>query len=305
MTADGRVVAAIDIGSNTLKLTVARVSDGKVTPIASTAEVVRLSTDLGQTGRLREDRMQHAIDVLRDFVTIAREYEAGQIIAVGTAATRSAANGAEFLDRVKNETGIDVDVISGGEEARLTSNGVLAQIDPAGMILIVDIGGASTELIAVRDGIRLESASLGIGSGVLTDRFVGSDPPRDSELDHVERETARLASAFLGHYEAVDRLVLVGGVGDFLFGLLQKTGYIDATALDTAREIVLGMTAADLAPVINAPVARARVLPTGFAIARAICRESGAPLIESVANGLRIGILLRVAASGAQEESPR
>ena len=249
--------------------------------------------------------MQHAIEVLRGFCSIAHDYGARQIIAVATAATRSAENGPEFLARVKDEAGIDIDVITGGEEARLTTDGVLTQIDTSGMILIVDIGGASTELIAVHDGIALESASLGIGSGILTDRFVASDPPRDAELDLVEQEAARLASAFLSNHEAVDRLVLVGGVGMFLFTLLGKAGYIEANALDEVREIVLGMTATELASVITVPVARARVLPAGFAIARAVCRRSGAIQIESVANGLRIGILLRVAASEVQEESPQ
>ena len=93
--------------------------------------------------------------------------------------------------------GSDVTVIDGDEEARLTSDGVLAQIDPGGAILIVDIGGASTELIATRDGVVLESTSLGLGSGVLTDRFVPSDPPLASELDLVERETTDRATEFL------------------------------------------------------------------------------------------------------------
>ena len=305
MTADGRAIAAIDIGSNTLKLTVARVSNGQVTPIAGTAEVVRLCEGLGETRRLRDDRIQLAIDVLRDFKEIARELNAGTIIAVATAATRSAVNGPDFLARVKDDVGIDVTVIDGDEEARLTSDGVLAQIDPGGAILIVDIGGASTELIATRDGVVLESTSLGLGSGVLTDRFVPSDPPLASELDQVERETTDRATEFLSRNGQFGRIVLVGGVGEFLFSLLGKSGYAESSALDEARQIVLGMTADELAPVIVAPVARARVLPAGFAIARAISRKSGAPEIESVGNGLRIGILLRAAASGVQEESPR
>jgi len=305
MTVDGRAIAAIDIGSNTLKLTVARVSHGQITLIAGTAEVVRLCEGLGETGRLRDDRIQLAIDVLRGFKEIARELSAGTIIAVATAATRSAANGMDFLARVKDDVGLDVSVIDGDEEARLTSNGVLAQIDPGGAILIVDIGGASTELIATRDGVVLESTSLDLGSGVLTDRFVPSDPPLTLELDMVERETADRATEFLSRHGRFARLVLVGGVGEFLFSLLGKSGYAESSALDEARQIVLGLTADDLAPLIVAPVARARVLPAGFAIARAISRKSGAPQIESVGNGLRIGILLRVAASGVQEESPR
>jgi exopolyphosphatase/guanosine-5'-triphosphate,3'-diphosphate pyrophosphatase len=305
MTQPERMVAAIDIGSNTLKLTVAEVGNGLVKPVHDDAEVVRLSAGLAETGRLPEDRIELAITALRAFTDEARAIGATEITAVATEATRSAENGPDFLDRVRAEVGIDVQVIDGDEEARLTSDGVLAQIDRAGRILIVDIGGASTELIATRDGSVLGSVSLGIGSGLMTDQFVPGDPPRAGELDRVEQAATDLAGAFLADYGEFDRVILVGGVGSFLLALVDKVGIVPASVLDDARRITQTVSSHDLAPVVNAPVARARVLPAGFAIARAICRLSGAPAIESVANGLRIGILLAIAGSGAREETPR
>jgi exopolyphosphatase/guanosine-5'-triphosphate,3'-diphosphate pyrophosphatase len=305
MTQLERIVAAIDIGSNTLKLTVAKVGNGLVKPVYGDAQVVRLSTGLAETGRLREDRIELAITALRAFTEEARANRATEITAVATEATRSAENGPDFLDRVRAEVGIDVQVIDGDEEARLTSDGVLAQIDRSGRILIADIGGASTELIATRDGNVLGTVSLGIGSGIMTDQIVPSDPPRAAELDRVEQAAADLAGAFLADHGEFDRIILVGGVGSFLLALVDKVGIVPASVLDDARRITQTVSSHDLAPVVNAPVARARVLPAGFAIARAICRLSGAPAIESVANGLRIGILLAIAGSGAREETPR
>jgi exopolyphosphatase/guanosine-5'-triphosphate,3'-diphosphate pyrophosphatase len=305
MTQPERIVAAIDIGSNTLKLTVAKVGNGLVKPVYGDAQVVRLSTGLAETGRLREDRIELAITALRAFTEEARANRATEITAVATEATRSAENGPDFLDRVRADVGIDVQVIDGDEEARLTSDGVLAQIDRSGRILIADIGGASTELIATRDGNVLGTVSLGIGSGIMTDQIVPSDPPRAGELDRVEQAAADLAGAFLADHGEFDRIILVGGVGSFLLALVDKAGIVPASVLDDARRITQAVSSHALAPAVNAPVARARVLPAGFAIARAICRLSAAPAIESVANGLRIGILLRIAGSGAREETPR
>jgi exopolyphosphatase/guanosine-5'-triphosphate,3'-diphosphate pyrophosphatase len=305
MTQPERIVAAIDIGSNTLKLTVAKVGNGLVKPVYGDAQVVRLSTGLAETGRLREDRIELAITALRAFTEEARANRATEITAVATEATRSAENGPDFLDRVRADVGIDVQVIDGDEEARLTSDGVLAQIDRSGRILIADIGGASTELIATRDGNVLGTVSLGIGSGIMTDQIVPSDPPRAGELDRVEQAAADLAGAFLADHGEFDRIILVGGVGSFLLALVDKAGIVPASVLDDARRITQAVSSHALAPAVNAPVARARVLPAGFAIAKAICRLSGAPAIESVANGLRIGILLRIAGSGAREETPR
>jgi exopolyphosphatase/pppGpp-phosphohydrolase len=305
MTQPERVVAAMDIGSNTLKLTVAQVGNGWVKPVFGDAQVVRLSADLAETGRLHEDRIELAITTLRRFTEAARAHGATEIAAVATEATRAAENGPDFLGRVKAEVGIAVQIIDGAEEARLTSSGVLTQINRAGRILIVDIGGASTELIATRDGSVLDSVSLAIGSGIMTDECVPSDPPQTAELDRVEQAAADLAGPFLATHGEFHRIVLVGGVGTYLLALIDKEGIVPANVLDAARRMVLAMSSIGLAPVVNAPVARARVLPAGFAIARSLCRLSGAPAIESVANGLRIGILLRIAGSGAREETPR
>lgn len=305
MTDTGRVVAAIDIGSNTIKLTVARLDRGRVRPFEGRAEVVRLSEGLAQTGRIREDRIERAIVTIQEFVDFSRSLGAETIMAVATEAARSAANGPAFLQRLTSEVGIDVEVIDGQEEARLTSEGVLAQIDAAGDILIVDIGGGSTELIATRDGGVLDSTSLPIGSGVMTDTFVVADPPTSAELDAIEKEATERAGPFLSARQPFDRTVLVGGVGAFLMRLLDKEEIAPASALDDARRLVMALSAAEVAPITGAPLARARVLPAGFSIARAVNRLAAAPEIESVANGIRIGLLLRAARSLLREETPR
>jgi exopolyphosphatase/guanosine-5'-triphosphate,3'-diphosphate pyrophosphatase len=294
VTSHAPVVAAIDIGSNTIKLTVARLGDGLPEVIESRAEVVRLSEGLALTGRIRPDRLERAVAVLTDLGGRARELGARRIDAVATEATRAASNGPAFLDRVRDATGIEVRVISGAEEAELTAEGVLAQIDPAGRVLIVDIGGGSTELIETQDGLTLRSVSIPLGSGRMTDLLVASDPPAAAELDAVAAATREQAGSFLDGGERGGKLVLVGGAGEYLMIVSGSANPIPLGALEVARERSLELSAAQMAAVSGAPLARARVLPAGFAIARTIAGLSAPGHIESVGNGLRIGLLLRM-----------
>lgn len=301
----GRIIAALDIGSNTIKLTVADVSGGRVTPIAGLAEVIRIGEGVTPGGRLREDRIELAVTTIQGFVGFARARGAASIHAVATEAVRTAANGQEFLDRLKSDAGIDARAIDGAEEAALTSAGVLSQIDPGGRILIVDIGGGSTELIAAQDGDVSGSTSLPIGSGNLTDAHVHTDPPLPGELDAIEQVVLDVSGPyFAGQVHAFERLVLVGGAGEYLMIVLGASGPVPVAQIEQARRTVLTRTAAELAATTGAPLVRARVLPAGFSIARAIARRSGSASVESVANGLRIGLLLAAAELGKEQDQP-
>src|SRR5215210_6246266 len=108
------MAAAIDIGSNSIKMTVGRANgEGGIDQLDWASEVVRLGQGLDRTGLLDEERMETAIETLKRFAVQARQRGAGRIVAVATEATRAAANGARFLDRVREQTGIDVRVVNG------------------------------------------------------------------------------------------------------------------------------------------------------------------------------------------------
>ncbi len=294
MTSDTAVAAAIDIGSNTIKLTVARLGGRLPEVIESRAEVVRLSEGLVHTGEIRPDRLERAVEVLSGFCARARELGAGRIDAVATEGTRAASNGREFLDRVRDVTGIEVRIISGAEEAELTAEGVLAQIDATGRVLIVDIGGGSTELIETLDGATIGAVSIPIGSGRMTDLHVASDPPTQGELDAVIAATREQAGTLFGGGQRGGKLVLVGGAGEYLMVVSGSANPIPLAALEVARKRSLALSARQMAAVFGAPLARARVLPAGFAIAWAITELAAPEYLESVGNGLRIGQLLRM-----------
>ena len=291
------LAAAIDIGSNSIKMTIGRANGhGGIEQLAWASEVVRLGEGVAASGRLDERRIEAAIETLRRFAAQARGLGATTIVAVATEATRSAVNSDAFLDRVQEEAGIDVRVIDGDEEAMLTFRGLASELDLGGSALIADIGGGSTELIATRLGAMAAARSLSLGSGALTERLVHADPPDIVELAACEEEAARVVAAALPSLDlpadGVSQLVLVGGTGEYLMRLLPDGRSANLPALRDALAMMTSLTAANLAERIAVPEARAKVLPAGVAIVAAVAEQVTPEAIEIAHSGLRAGLLL-------------
>ena len=172
--------AAIDVGSNSIKLLVARhdPSDaGHWSEVLREKEMVRLGQETLVSGSLSEEAMADGIDCLVRYAALARAAGAGAITAVATCAVREAANGDEFVKRVRKETGLRLAVISGEEEARLITRAVRSELPPScDPLLVLDIGGGSTEVIVAKGDRILLAESLDLGAVRLTDLHVTSDP---------------------------------------------------------------------------------------------------------------------------------
>src|SRR3972149_8773572 len=178
-------LAGIDIGTNTLRLLIAEYSaDGKFRTLESGRHIVRLGEGVSSAGRLKDEAMDRVLRVLKEFAAKCSENHVDSIYAVATSAVRDAANGPDFVRRVKNETGIDVSIISGEEEARLTMLGVSSALDISGHeALLMDIGGGRTELIMVSNGDIEFRQSTDIGVGRFTGQYIESDPPQMIEME--------------------------------------------------------------------------------------------------------------------------
>ena len=289
-------VGVIDIGSNTLKLTIAEVDGDTFRDVYSCADLVRIGQGVHESGQIRLDHIEKAVSVIASYMDQIHAHGAIDVVAVGTEALRVARNGSDLLGRLGRETGLDVELIDGQREAELTTRGVLAQVEDAGRLLIADVGGGSTEVVAVDNGLIVDWVSLPLGSGTMTDRFVHADPPSAQELDQVEAETVTLAAPFLDRVGSHQRLILVGGVGTFLGRAIGSESPLPPNAPDDAKAIVLRNTANDLADLISTSEDRARVVPAAFSIAKAIARGVAPDSIETVANGLRIGLLFETVA---------
>lgn len=180
--------AGIDIGTNTLRLLVAEFSsDGTYRKVKSERHITRLGEGISITGMLKESAIERTSSVLKRFAKICSEYTLDGIYAVGTSAVREASNGPDFIKKVKSETGLDVAVISGDEEARLTMLGISSCLDlKESDFLLMDIGGGSTEFIFVSGGDIISKVSTDIGVVRFTEQYLKSDPPQSEEIKKLE-----------------------------------------------------------------------------------------------------------------------
>jgi exopolyphosphatase / guanosine-5'-triphosphate,3'-diphosphate pyrophosphatase len=207
-------VAAIDVGTNTIRLLIGE-ADGRggYRPVLATQESTRLGQGLLPDRVLQPEPIGRSVAVLKRYRGIAADHKVSAIAAVGTSAVREARNQEGFLAQVRRDADLEISVISGEEEARLTLLGVRAALDPAPRrMLMLDIGGGSTELLLADGDAIVATVSTGLGVVKLTERFLTTDPPAPAELEGIrhaaverlrrtsERELPDLASvaAFVG-----------------------------------------------------------------------------------------------------------
>jgi exopolyphosphatase/guanosine-5'-triphosphate,3'-diphosphate pyrophosphatase len=185
-------IAALDLGSNSFHLLVADIHpDGTFTAVAREKEMLRLGDDVARHGRIPEAAAERAVGAVRRSRQLADALGAREFIAKATSAIRTAANGSELVDRIEAETGVEIEVISGVEEARLVFAAVRASvvIDPA-PALGIDIGGGSVELmVGDASGLRW-ATSLLLGVGRLTAECVSDDPPAKADRKRLEERIA-------------------------------------------------------------------------------------------------------------------
>ena len=190
------ILAGIDIGTNTIRLLIADVSDEGNCELYSGRIIARLGRDLDRTGLLSDEAQERSLAALQEFSRVICRFPGCVTKAIGTSALRNARNSASFLKMVKDRCDIDINIISGEEEARLTLQGVRRVLsrgkrperDPLRSALIADVGGGSTELIITRQGVPESVVSLPLGAVYLTERYLHGDPPAKEELEVLQNE---------------------------------------------------------------------------------------------------------------------
>ncbi len=178
MTTDATTrIAAVDIGSNSIRAIVADVStSGEIRVVDEMKAMPRLGTGVDQTGLLGEGPMRAALDALQRMAALAGQLKAERIEAVATSAVRDAANGGAFLERVHEATGLRVRLLTGDEEARLSFRSAMAHFEVGtGRTVVADIGGGSLELALAAEGLLDRLVSLPFGAIRATDQFLSPD----------------------------------------------------------------------------------------------------------------------------------
>ncbi len=178
-------IASIDIGTNTIRMAVwEKDAAGNFREIHSNRAIVRLGEGMNSGNRLLDHRMEKAVDVLSNFKDECEEINDVKICAVATSAVREAENKTEFVEKVKNETEIEINVIPWEEEARLTLEGIFWRLPPGDSItLSFDIGGGSTEFILSKGNQLIQTFGSKLGVVRLTERFLTKHPVDAKEYD--------------------------------------------------------------------------------------------------------------------------
>jgi exopolyphosphatase / guanosine-5'-triphosphate,3'-diphosphate pyrophosphatase len=175
-------VAAIDCGTNSIRLLIADVERSGLTDVVREMRSVRLGQGVDRTGRLAPEALERTRAALAEYAAAIRTHDAERVRMVATSATRDARNRDEFTAMVRAELGVDPEVITGRQEAALTFSGAASALEPQpGALLVADIGGGSTELVR-GDGGAIHAHSMNVGCVRMTERHLRDDPPTEEQI---------------------------------------------------------------------------------------------------------------------------
>ena len=300
-------VGAIDCGTNSLRLLVADVVDGRLVDVVRRMEIVRLGAGVDRTGRLADDALARTFAVLDDYAALLRDLEVERVRMVATSATRDASNRDVFVGGVRRRLGVPPVVVTGDEEAELSFRGATADLGSGAQFpapyLVCDIGGGSTEFVLGERSVQA-ARSVDIGCVRLTERHLSGDPPTPAQVS-AARADIRVA------FDDVASVVPISTAQTFV-GLAGSVTTVVALALglqtyDAARihharitadevskvaDSLLAMTCADRAGLSVMHPGRVDVIGAGALVLAEVLRLAGFDSVVASEHDILDGIAL-------------
>jgi exopolyphosphatase / guanosine-5'-triphosphate,3'-diphosphate pyrophosphatase len=305
-------VAVVDIGSNSTRLLIAEMDDGRVTrELVRHSEVTRLGAGVDTDGRLRDDAMQRVYDTLDGYKAEIDEHDCRAAVAVLTSAVRDSANGEEFAAQVRDRYGLEPHVLTGDQEAQLTFLGATSERDPSDSTrtLVLDIGGGSTELVIGTGSEVGFHVSTQAGVVRQTERHLHQDPPDPAEMDALVTDVRAILADNVpaAERDAVGHAIAVAGTATSLAAIAQHLdpydaervhGYeISAAECDRILGELAGMTVEERRNVPGLQPGRAPTIVAGVLIFREVLALFGLDRIEISEHDILRGAALFLAAS--------
>jgi len=229
------MLASIDLGSHTARLLIARWEGGRLESLLRKRAYIRLAQDFAspQSGTLKQAGIERALRALGEFQSDIEKYEAKKTRAIATGVVRAAENRDVFLGLVREKTGIQVEVISGEEEARLSGLGIRHALDLGGRpFTAFDLGGGTTEFLLVRNKGDSRALSIALGAMIMTQRHLVSDPPKGREIENLKKDTRALLLKALSDDLRGYPLVGTGGTVTTLAAMMHR---VDVHAISPER----------------------------------------------------------------------
>ncbi len=272
-------VAAIDIGTNSMRLLLCEVKEGKILNKSKELITTRIGHDVAKSGMINEKAIRRNLDALKGFTNKARHFGAEDIVVIATSAVRDAKNKEEFLKLSREEVCVDIKVIDGNEEAELGMLGVMSEFNnQSDNILVIDIGGGSTELILADKTSIYYTASLNAGAVRMTEHFIKSNPISDEDINTLNKSLEGIFAPAI-HFlkqKNIDNVVAIGGTATTLASMYHElqlynsdivhNSILDLDYLKNSFKKIKDMTIPERHDIVGLQRERADVIPAGLYI---------------------------------------
>jgi exopolyphosphatase/guanosine-5'-triphosphate,3'-diphosphate pyrophosphatase len=304
--------AVIDIGTNSIKLLVADVRENQVSPIHEESRQTRLGKKFYDTHRLQPEAVACTAEAVWEFAGIARERDAGSIRVIATSAARDAVNKDDLISTIEKASGLKVEIISGEQEAAWAYQGVTANSDLAQTpLLLLDVGGGSTEFILGQKGAMHFAESLPLGTVRLLEKFPLSDPPTRVEFEKCrdwikdllrEKVHPKLNPMLRDQSYRGAQLAGTGGTVSILARIEKKMDRFDRDKIEQTvlsldhiiahRKNLWRLSLAQRKEIVGLPKLRADVILTGVLIYEIVMEEFGFSQLRISTRGLRFAAVM-------------
>ena len=313
--------AVIDVGTNSVKLLVADVAGGQVNPVCEQSKQTRLGKGFYDTHRLQSEPISATVRAVANFAALARDHDARCIRVIATSAARDATNSAELISAIEQASGLRVEIISGEQEADWAFHGATTNPELARQpLLLLDVGGGSTEFIVGRGEHKHFRHSFPLGTVRLMEKIPHGNPPRPEELSkcrewlcefHAREIQPKLAPALKWetklHVAGDIQLVGSGGTATILARMeTRMEGFdreqIEATRLSAERlrwhtERLWSLPLAERENIVGLPKSRADVILTGVAIYESVMEQFKFSEMRVSTRGLRFAAVMEARAA--------
>jgi exopolyphosphatase / guanosine-5'-triphosphate,3'-diphosphate pyrophosphatase len=301
-------LASIDIGTNTILMLIADIErNGEISVITDEHLIARLGKGVDENGIIQKDTFQRVSKIFSQLKSIADSHEVEHIAACGTSALRDASNSRSFIDFIKEQSSVDIRILSGKEEAELTYLGAVSEYlkdTPSGEFAVLDIGGGSTELVAGSGSNISSASSIDIGSVRLTERILKNSPPDNFAVE----EAIELIQTHLQSFPPLSSAATLIGVAGTLTTLAAmdlRLNTFDRTkvnryiltkeTIDRIFEELRYLTLDQIKGYPQIHPSRADILLAGILILQETLKKVNASQIKASDRGLRYGILYQTA----------
>lgn len=300
----GERLAVIDIGTNSVLLSIVEVcSGGRLKSLKEKVTITRLGEGLSGSGKIDDIPFQRTVTVIRNYLRECSGYGIKNLLSIGTSVLRESSNYMEIIEKIKRETGLKVEIISGEDEAYLSFLAARREFPGIkGRFLVLDIGGGSTEFAFGAADFPAAVISLGIGSVKLTERFIKSDPPDSQEISDARRHIQRnlkLLPSFNGDFTLIG---LAGTITTLAAMDLEMSSYdserihgynLNLESVRTLLNRMLSRKLQDRKGMRGLDPARADVIICGALILIVVMEKYGVKTATVSDRGVRYGVLYK------------